>query len=195
MKISPTGVWLNAGTHHHRFDAGLAAAIVEYLQARGGDVLDAGCGDGAYVRALRAAGILCDGYDGNPNTPALTGDICGVLDFALPVHLLASYSWILCLEVGEHIPPELEPVFIHNLHIHNSRGVILSWAVPGQGGVGHFNERDNEYVKGAFGRLGYTNNLQAESEMRAAVTDTCFWFRDTLMVFEREQWTSVRTLP
>ena len=184
MKIGPTGIWLNAQGYHHRLDAGLAAAIAAFLLERGGNALDAGCGDGSYVKALRAAGIECDGFDGNPNTREITGGLCGVLDFALPVKLVAPYAWVLSLEVGEHIPCGYEHVFVRNLHLCNTQGVILSWAVPGQGGVGHLNERSNEHVKGIFGSMGYRNDLEAENTLRAAVTD-CLWFRDTLMVFRR----------
>ena len=185
VQVGPTGIWLRVAANIHRFDAGLAAALAGFFQERGGNVLDVGCGDGSYLRSLREAGIECDGYDGSPNTPAMTGGLCGVLDFSKPVQLDTRYDWVLSLEVGEHIPRELEPVFIDNLHACNTRGVVLSWAVPGQGGIGHANERSNEYVKDVFECLGYHNDVQAESLLRAAVTD-CYWFRDTLMIFVKK---------
>ena len=36
------------------------------------------------------------------------------------------------LQVGEHIPPHLEAAFLGNLIRHARRGLVLSWAVPGQ---------------------------------------------------------------
>ena len=36
------------------------------------------------------------------------------------------------LEVGEHIPAELEAKFLNNLSSSARRMVILTWAVPGQ---------------------------------------------------------------
>jgi hypothetical protein len=48
--------------------------------------------------------------------------------------------------VAEHIPPEYESIFIENLISCNRKGIILSWAIPGQGGHGHFNEKPNDYV-------------------------------------------------
>lgn len=184
MKIGETGVWIRAQSRHHRLDTGLAAALVEYYQTRGGNLLDIGCGDGAYVRHLRAAGIECDGYDGNPDTPVLTGGMCGVADFSQPVSL-GLYDWVLSLEVAEHIPPEYESEFIDNLHRHNRRGIVLSWAIPGQGGAGHVNERFNSYVWALLTGLGYQSKSAAERVLRAAITDYCFWFRQSLMVFER----------
>src|SRR3990172_12853162 len=103
VEVGPTGIWLRVADNIHRFDAGLAAALASFFQERGGNVLDFGCGDGSYVRSLREAGIECDGYDGNPNAPAMTGGLCGVLDFTLPVRLNLTYAWVLSLEVGEHI--------------------------------------------------------------------------------------------
>jgi hypothetical protein len=188
MKIGETGIWLNANASDHRCDMGLAAAIGEFLREESGvAVVDIGCGAGGYVRALRGMGIACDGYDGAPNTEALTGGLCGVLDFALRVKLACRYDWALSLEVGEHIPKALEHNFIRNLHRNNRRGIILSWAAPGQGGVGHVNERSNEHIKGIFEWMGYRNNLEAEGRLRAAVTD-CWWLRNTVMVFESPEW-------
>jgi 2-polyprenyl-3-methyl-5-hydroxy-6-metoxy-1,4-benzoquinol methylase len=51
------------------------------------------------------------------------------------------FDWILSLEVGEHIPHQLEDVFIGNLVRHAKKGIILSWAVPGQEGHHHVNNR------------------------------------------------------
>ena len=39
----------------------------------------------------------------------------------------------LYLQVAEHLPPSMEPFFLYHLHRHNQKGVVLSWAIPGQG--------------------------------------------------------------
>ena len=39
----------------------------------------------------------------------------------------------MSLEVGEHLPQEFENIFIHNLHNNNKSGILLSWAIKGQG--------------------------------------------------------------
>ena len=59
--------------------------------------------------------------------------------------------------MGEHIPKIYEKIFIDNLDNNNTKGIIISWAVKGQGGVGHVNEQNNEYIKNIFIKLGYKN--------------------------------------
>ena len=53
---------------------------------------------------------------------------------------------VLSLEVGEHIPEDYEDIYLENLDRHADKIIILSWAVPEQGGFGHVNERDNGYI-------------------------------------------------
>ena len=106
-----------------------------------------------------------------------------MLDLAVPVDLGKQYDWVLSLEVGEHIPKEYEAEFIANLDRHAREGVILSWAVKGQGGHGHVNNQDNDYLKAIFEDYGYINDLVAEEALRDASTTP--WFPNTLMVFRK----------
>jgi cyclopropane fatty-acyl-phospholipid synthase-like methyltransferase len=149
-------------------------------------VVDFGCGTGHYVKNLRDHGIKCDGFDGNPSTPELTGWIesepaCGILDLTEPIVFEKKYDWVLSLEVGEHIPKEHEATFINNLHTNNKEGIVLSWAIEGQGGNGHNNEQNNDYIKSIFKSLGYTNDSKAEERLRQ--NTSLWWFRNTIMVF------------
>jgi hypothetical protein len=73
------------------------------------------------------------------------------------------HDWVMSLECAEHLPPEYEDQYIKNLccfHHHGGArekngGIVLSWATPGQGGLGHFNERSNDYVEGRMRGFGY----------------------------------------
>jgi hypothetical protein len=90
---------------------------------------------------------------------------------------------VLCLEVGEHIPKQFEQIFLNNIDKYNAKGVVLSWALKGQGGFGHFNEQNNDYVKRAMAARGYKNDLAAEERLRAAASLS--WFKNTIMVFRK----------
>src|SRR5579872_4362992 len=57
---------------------------------------------------------------------------------------------------------DMNAIYIDNLHRHNRRGIILSWAVPGQGGHGHCNELENERVRDKFRSLGYECDLHRQ---------------------------------
>ena len=75
-------------------------------------------------------------------------------------------DWILSLEVGEHIPKEFESAFIQNLTRNAKKGIIISWAIKGQGGYGHFNEQNNKYIKNLLYKFGFINDLKTEKKLR-----------------------------
>jgi hypothetical protein len=185
LAIHQHGYWVTAvPIEEHIFDERFCAECVAFLQEEAASVADFGCGTGLYVAALCAAGIAAKGFDGNPYTEQLTGGLGVVLDLSEDVQLATRFDWILSLEVGEHIPKEYEQAFINNLHRHNRRGVVLSWALEGQVGLGHVNGRDNGYVESQFRRLGYERDVAAEKRLRAAAS-VCSWFAETVMVFRR----------
>lgn len=197
MRINQRGFWENETAEGHGHDEGLAKAIVEFLEqekeALGEErlvVYDFGCGDGWYTNYFNQhRGIICLGYDGNPYTEELTDYDCDILDLSVPHHLIRS-DWVLSLEVGEHIPEEYETIFIENLVNNARRGVILSWAVPGQGGDGHVNCRPNKYIIERMGEYGFYVDVDSSIELREAAAqypNTGYWFRDTMMVFRKEK--------
>jgi len=168
----------------HRFDECLASGLVEFFKKeQATSILDLGCGLGDYVKALRAHSFECEGYDGNPQTPQLSNGVAQVADLSAPLDLGRVFDWVLCLEVGEHIPKVYETLLIDNLHRHNAKGIVLSWAVKGQGGYGHVNEQNNLYVKTLLQKYGYTNDFSAELFLRKAAS--LWWFKNTLMVFRK----------
>lgn len=180
--MSAPGAWTTADPAEYQVDARLAAGLASYYGPRGGSIVDLGCGSGFYVRYLSGLGFPCAGYDANPNTPALSGGLCQVADLSRRVWL-GVWDWALSLEVGEHIPPECEQAFIDNVHRCNRRGAVISWAIPGQTGVGHVNERSNEYIIDQFTRRGYRYDADQSAWLRIAASLP--WFKRTIMVFER----------
>ena len=80
---------------------------------------------------------------------------------------------------------EYEDVFIDNLHRANTKGIILSWARPGQGGHYHVNEQPNDYVIAKMASLGYDYD-QAKSAL-GRQRASYYWFKNTFMVFPRRK--------
>jgi len=176
VRVSQTGVWLDLGGH--TFDASFTSAAAEMLRDLDvQDVADIGCGDGSYTRYLSDESFICVGYDGNPNTP----DWLMIADFSEPQYL-GRYDAVLCLEVGEHIPAQYETIFIDNLARHANKIIVLSWAIPGQGGVGHVNEKTNEYIISRMAESGWQHDAEKSQTLRNAAS-VCYWFDDTVMVF------------
>lgn len=182
--ISDKGYWLDNTLDNHRYDEVLAPALLSFFKDKKAiSIVDFGCGHGNYTTLLDKE-IRTLGFDGNPNTKGLTNGVCNVLDLSQPVNLEEKFDWVLSLEVGEHIPKQFEDNFVNNLHNHAIKGIVVSWAVPGQGGHGHFNEQSNEYIRDRFEKLGYTSDLDAEKFLRD--NSSHFWFKNTIMVFNRK---------
>ena len=184
MIISDNGSWQNNSLEGHGYDEVLSKAIIQLCKSRNiKSLYDFGCGHGNYTRDLVSNGFICDGYDGNQYTEALTNGLCKVLDLSKPFEM-EKRDYVLCLEVGEHIPKIFEKDFINNIHIHNKKGIILSWAEIGQGGDGHINCQNNDYIKAIFKNLKYNNLVEEEKYLRN--NSRFSWFKNTIMIFEKE---------
>lgn len=166
----------------HKFDQPLCNALLEFLEEVD-TIVDFGCGNADYTRRFLAAGKQVDAFDGNPNTPQMTKGLAKVLDLSQDFDLGKKYECVLSLEVGEHIPPAREQIFLNNLDKHSAQCIIVSWALPGQGGDGHFNEQPNDYIKKQFTDRGYKNWEEAEQYLRNSAT--LWWFKKTIMVFTK----------
>ena len=124
------------------------------------------------------------GYDGAGNVVEFTKGFLQWCDLTTPL-ALPKADWLLFLEVGEHMLHEDEMMLIRNLHAHNTKGLILSWAGVAQGGNGHVNNHSQEYLIKLFEALGYDFDEGASKGIRAAAFFS--WFRQTLFIFRRRQ--------
>lgn len=178
MKINKNGYWEGETSKFHKHDESLCNALVKFF--KGKTVYDLGCGQGLYVKSFIKNGLECIGFDGNTVTNKIAN--CYVADLTIPIYL-PEFDWVLSLEVGEHIPNELSQNYIDNLKNLNKEGIVLSWAIPGQGGDGHVNELLNEDVIKLF--TEYTYDIEASLYLRSKAT--LWWFKNTIMVFRKNQ--------
>ncbi len=168
----------------HITDWALADALVDFFKnEKAKTIVDFGCGKGDYVKHLLGADFICEGYDGNPLTEKMSDGVAKILDLSIRFDLKKQYDWVMSLEVGEHIPREFEKTLIDNIMRHAKNGIVLSWAVVGQGGKGHVNTRNNPYIKKIFAKHGWVNDVEAERSLRA--NSKLRWFKNTIMVFRR----------
>jgi hypothetical protein len=159
-------------------------SIINYLRNNDlNKVFDFGCGMGDYAKSFISNGIEVKAYDGNPNTEKLTNGIGSVLDFSKTFDLGEVADCSMSLEVGEHIPKEFEQIFLDNICKHTKSKVLLSWAVVGQGGDGHVNCQDNEYVIFEMQKRGFKYDEDSSKRLRSAATAP--WFKNTIMVFTK----------
>ena len=85
----------------------------------------------------------------------------------------------------EHVPKDLEGKLVSNINKAVAPGgtLVLSWALVGQSGLGHVNCQNNDYVIRLFEGLGFTYVPEISDFLREVATVT--WFRNTVMVFEK----------
>ena len=88
----------------------------------------------------------------------------------------------ISIEVGEHIPREHEKTFFDNIVKSAKKMIVLTWAVPGQVGEGHVNNRTPEYVAHEIEKRGkFRRNVQLTQRLRQIATVE--WIKSNLQVF------------
>jgi hypothetical protein len=181
--MNETGIWnLDEAKVEHAFDKKLASELSRILPIDQ-YVIDLGCGRGDYLSHLNTKGFTCVGYEGTPDIKSIASfAFINQADLSKP--LQTEKGTVLCFEVAEHIPQEYEGVFLQNVVNASTGLVIISWAVKGQGGHGHVNEQDSEYVLDRFEELGFWINDGLTKHLR--LISSLWWFKKSIYVFEQE---------
>lgn len=188
--IDPTsGIWDISQARSHFFDSRLAEAIPASFGPPQ-TLIDLGCGLGDYCDMFTylSFGKTIIGFEGTPSIQKIAHyhDIRNI-DLSAVGAALPRADFVLCLEVGEHVPQAREQTFIGNVTKAASNILLLSWAVPGQTGVGHVNERPNDYVIAEIEKRGFVYCEELSLVLRASASLP--WFKNTLMVFLRiDEW-------
>lgn len=167
----------------HMTDMSLVKALSDFL--KGKTVGSFGDGPGAYKRELLKLNQvqLYDAFDGAPYCKETSKGLVTFMDLTVPQYGIPMYDWVMSLEVAEHIPKDFEPVYIDNMVRHSREGIILSWAVPGQGGLAHINNRPFSYVKDLLEFHGFKHDNKTSESLKYKCTFK--WLRDNLNVFRR----------
>ncbi len=158
-------------------DKKLASALLSIL---GKSIGDFGAGGGWYTDFFNKNSHQSSAYDASPTR----GNTVTYMDLTEPSQFEDVYDSVLCLEVGEHIPTEKSDILLSNIVKHAKNNVVLSWAVPGQGGNGHINCQTNKWVIDKMNTLGWTHDDKKSQMLRLAASFN--WFKNTIMVFFRE---------
>jgi hypothetical protein len=187
MKPESTGIWSLEMQSNNAFDIGLANELLKMYPTT--NILDIGCGDGTYCDYFTMRGFSCTGIDGYDYPIKDTGWSYYKRDLTKPEHLMPElldnrHNLALCLEVGEHIPEDLQSAFILTLGCLVKHNLVLSWAKPGQGGIGHVNERPVLYVRGLLEVAGFSFNDIKTSILRQEATIP--YLKETVQCFTRQ---------
>lgn len=158
-------------------------------------VLDVGCGLGQYGRYLTDQrsdlNVQWAGIDGSEDIEAYTRGFVKFADLTdgLPHFAQKPWDWVMSIEVAEHVPLKHEGSFLYNVVSWAREGVILSWAVPSQGGHFHVNCQPERYVDCMMDKLGFAPMKMQRDAARSAVRTNgqCMWLSNTIMIFKRIQ--------
>jgi len=185
MNNTDNGGYDLEGVIWHQHSNKLMKAMLELWPEKDKAIIDIGCGHNFYASVFRYAGYFADGVD----SVQLKGvdycrDITKNLAQEIPWH---KYSRVISLEVGEHIPDNLADAYLGNITSFGD-DIIMSWAVPGQAGVGHINCRPYEWVTSKMFDRGFIIDADRTAFLRNAVSGChCSWFQNTLMYFRRDK--------
>jgi 2-polyprenyl-3-methyl-5-hydroxy-6-metoxy-1,4-benzoquinol methylase len=184
-RINPeTGIWsLGIAKKRHKTDYVLAAAIATYYEVPE-YAADVGCGAGHYCRYFNFHRWPIVGYEGTEGVLGL-GVFHNIvqMDLSKPQTLISPYDFVLCLEVGEHIPQKHEQMFLDNLNKFVGKNLVMSWAVPNQRGTGHINCQTNEYIVEQMWNRGMRYDKKMTRRLRYYATMK--YFKNTLLAFGR----------
>jgi SAM-dependent methyltransferase len=139
----------------------VADGIVRELKPA--SVLDAGCGAGLLVEALRKREVEAWGLDISKDAIAevhnSVRDHCRVASITDP--LPRRYDLIVCVEVLEHLGPDQTDAAIANLCANTDR-LLVSIAPADEGEAGSPNVRPHEAWSALFAREGFLRDLEAD---------------------------------
>lgn len=168
------------GVIWHQHSNKLMVEILKLWPEKEIPIIDLGCGHNFYINVLRYAGYK--DVMGIDNANLRSVDVIADITHKITQ---PRYSRIISLEVGEHIPPHLADAYLDNLTSFGGE-VLMSWAIPGQAGVGHINCQSNEWVAKEMAKRGYILYATKTQDLRSAVAGChCSYFTNTLMYFAK----------
>lgn len=160
-----------------------AQIVLPSLLARLGarSVVDVGCGCGGWLSVAKEHGCRVLGIDGHvpDDHLVISPDEFRRQDLTAGVDCYG-YDLAMCMEVAEHLPASTAELLVEGLC--KAPWVLFSPAIPGQGGIGHINERWGSWWAGLFAMHGYDGS----SDLRWAHWEDRRiqnWYRQNMLVF------------
>lgn len=131
-------------------------------------ILDVGCGLGYSMEYFAKAGKEVFGVDGSPSAiqkNVMPAEMLHQHDYTLgPWTPEKSYDLVWSSEFLEHVEQQYEPNFLATFNCA-AKYLMVTFAVPGQGGHHHVNEQQGEYWIDKFEQEGF--RYEADLTMKA----------------------------
>lgn len=184
--VTETGGYCLKDRPPHYWDKGLTEAISNFLANK--SVMSLGEGPAYYQSEILALGEVANftSYDGSPfyEVGGGGGGKVSYLDLSVPQYGLPGADWVLCIEVGQHVPRRWERVVVDNLVRHAREGVIVSWSSHGQGGYSQPNPRSQGYIIELFDEHDFRQNSEESKVLKDS--PKAGWLKRNIMVFRRK---------
>lgn len=156
--IKNNGTWEYNGYLRFRYDYTFCTGITRYCEWMDFRyVLDAGCGAGILVAALRRMGLIASGIDSNPYTPELSARLlsendspCQIMDLTDEISSDTQFDLVLCLDVLQYIPINMLPKAIGNLLYLTNNSLIVSCATSDPSSLLTIKQSLEESTQGVF---------------------------------------------
>lgn len=129
---------------------------------------DFGAGGGHYSKWMNETGLLqAFAFDGTHQAAELTDGLVQEVNLVQKMSLWRTFDWVLCLEVGEHIPKEYSDMLLANLKNHAKKGLVMSWSDDWEG-IGHVNcLTRQEFVATVQRKTGFVLDSVATEAVRS----------------------------
>lgn len=151
-------------------------------------LLDVGAGTGNWLYAAHHEGISdiigLDGVAPDNRHVWVNPTLIRTADLRLPFDLGRRFDAVICLEVGEHLPPECAKTLIRSLCTHGDL-IFFSAAAPGQHGEAHLNCQWPIYWQALFNEFGYVGH----DELRPLMWNDSViepWYRQNIFLAVRD---------
>lgn len=120
-------------------------------------------------------------------------------DLGKPYHYNRQYDIVNCSEVGEHLEPEVESVFIENITNAAKDILILTWSNAKSDTNGqHVNSRPQSYVKSKLLSKGFAYWEEATDIIKNSLRISLegighTWWPDNIMVFKKNAFVPIKS--
>ncbi|NMF56642.1 class I SAM-dependent methyltransferase [Pseudanabaena yagii] len=153
------------------------------------NILDVGCGTGTWLKIVSEYGIEdyvgIDGIEVSDEEFLASKEKFKKYDLTNYWNLGKKFDLLLCLEVAEHLPSDLDSIFVQSLTNHSDI-IIFSAACPNQPGQGHINCQWIDYWQDLFNKYRYA----CFDEIRPLIWNKDFpewWYKQNIFVAKRDE--------
>eukprot|EP00927_Polykrikos_kofoidii_P049409 TRINITY_DN43472_c0_g1_i1.p1 TRINITY_DN43472_c0_g1~~TRINITY_DN43472_c0_g1_i1.p1 ORF type:complete len:498 (+),score=92.61 TRINITY_DN43472_c0_g1_i1:87-1580(+) len=93
---------------------------------------DFGAGGGRYSEWLNETGLVqAFSFDNTFSISEITGGRVQQANLTDELRLWRTFDWVLCLELGPFVPPDLAAALLQNIRRHVHLGLVISWSGKG----------------------------------------------------------------